>query len=85
LKGLLNSGPPEFTSEIKQLEISQTTDYSFPLISDPDNDDYTVDVNLGEAFIFAKCSALKLKFNPGHDDFRQTPYLIVITLTDKNT
>lgn len=56
-----------------------------PKISDPDGDSWTIDLNLGEAFLFSYFSNNTLKFSPTITNEKNTPYIIGITITDKNT
>lgn len=50
-----NAGPPYFVSDLKDQNviINLATSFIFPQILDPDNDFYTVQVDLGAASDFA--------------------------------
>lgn len=52
----LNLGPPYFISPLENVivELNKPTKYNLPDIKDPDDDDFTVKVNFGNAFTFIK-------------------------------
>lgn len=63
-----NLGPPVFTFEPPPitLDIGQSFTHTLPPITDPNGDQFTVDVYLGEALLFTEYSPIngKLTFNP---------------------
>ncbi len=84
---MANLGPPIFASEITSIvtPVDNITYYKLPDISDPDNDGWTMSVNLGEAIVFADFTNNSFTFEPMINSARIKPYLIFITLTDINS
>ena len=63
---------------------NSTLEYDLPTIADPNNDTYSIAVILSDSFIFTQYSKGKFIFRPKMSDVKSTPYLIKITLRDKN-
>ena len=63
---------------------NSTLEYDLPTIADPNNETYTIAVNLSDSFIFTQYSKGKFTFRPKMSDVKSTPYSIKITLRDKN-
>lgn len=61
----------------------QSIDYHLPQITDPDYDEYTVFVSLGNALSFAKYNNGKFTFAPKSTDTNK--FSIAIKLVDKNS
>ena len=56
-----------------------------PLIQDPDQETFTIQVNLGDSLAFATYSKLTFTFDPKEIDVRVKEYVIRIKLTDNNS
>jgi len=52
---LANQGPPYFISKITSIvaPVNAITHYKLPDITEPDNDSWTMSVNMNEALVFA--------------------------------
>lgn len=78
---LINTGPPVFISDIEKLFLVafQPIEFALPEISDPDEDQFQVTVNLQSTIPFAsyKSSSKTLTFSPKPSDYNGgNPYII---------
>lgn len=66
-----NSGPPVYSFEPPPitLDMGQSLNYTLPPITDPDGDQFTIDVYLGVALLFTEYSPFNrhFTFNPTED------------------
>ncbi|TNV87130.1 hypothetical protein FGO68_gene17672 [Halteria grandinella] len=88
IQSLSNLGPPLFNEELPaQIEILTPAKYilTLPSISDPDDDLFSVNVDLGQSSTFSSLQSDKIAFQPTSLNVRPSPYLITITLRDQNT
>ncbi len=83
---LMNIGPPVFIKDLEDIileESNSTFDYELPMITDPDDDPYDIQIALKEAIPFTTVKDQSLlRFDPlkaknGH-------YIIGIQIKDKN-
>ena len=63
---------------------NSTLEYFLPSITDPNNDTYSITVNLEDSFIFTQYKNSTFLFQPHMSDVKSTPYSIKITLKDHN-
>ncbi|TNV86894.1 hypothetical protein FGO68_gene7783 [Halteria grandinella] len=86
---LENSGPPIFDEQIVtsiQMTSGDQKNFKIPSVSDPDGDAYKINVELGNALMFARYSDGEIRLNPDDSHAQEAgskPYQIVITLTDQ--
>ncbi len=83
-----NIGPPYFLASLDSLKIEPGSIlvYSIPHIQDPDEDPFTVSVNLGSSMPFAKyySNNHSFVFQPSNSSAKSTPYRISVILEDRN-
>lgn len=63
---------------------NSTLEYCLPSITDPNNDTYSITVNLEDSFSFTQYKNSTFLFQPHMSDVKSTPYSIKITLKDHN-
>ncbi|TNV86828.1 hypothetical protein FGO68_gene3420 [Halteria grandinella] len=84
---LSNIGQPQFTESLKPISLKsgQQLTYQFPSIIDPDDDQFSIQVNLREAITFTSFEKTSntLNFNPTKNLQMQT-YEIEVLLRDNN-
>jgi hypothetical protein len=85
IKSLMNIGPPYFTSPLESLTIKApaTKNYTLPIVEDPDNDSFKVQVQFSTFIKFLPASNT-LIFSPTQKDVSIEPYSIKIVLLDQN-
>ncbi|TNV86570.1 hypothetical protein FGO68_gene9231 [Halteria grandinella] len=83
---ITNSGPPIFTSPLETitLKLGQSTTYTLPTQTDPDNDNIDISIDLKETTAFAQYSGQKFTFLPQKGGKYKTEYEIAIVLADDN-
>ncbi|CDW80245.1 UNKNOWN [Stylonychia lemnae] len=81
---IANEGPPYFEEQLKILYmvVNQEFLYTLPQIKEPDNEKYTISMDLGQTGSFTKYIYPNLKFEPTLKN--NGTYMIQITLEDSN-
>eukprot|EP00347_Sterkiella_histriomuscorum_P009183 403342203 len=83
-QSLLNQGAPTFQTQIQDIKIIAEKEftYLFPIITDPDKDNYSMKIDCGGAVIFTEISTQSLNFKPKEKNIGK--YYCKVTLTDDN-
>ncbi|CDW88161.1 UNKNOWN [Stylonychia lemnae] len=81
---IANEGPPYFDEQLKfiYMVVNQEFLYTLPNIIEPDNEKYTIRLDLGQTGLFTKFINPNLKFDPTFKN--NGTYMIQITLEDSN-
>eukprot|EP00347_Sterkiella_histriomuscorum_P005242 403357345 len=79
---LINSGPPTFQTQINDIQINfdQELNYIFPVVTDPDKDNYSMKIECGGAIKFTEISSQGLILKPEQDDIGK--YQCKVTMSD---
>ncbi|CDW74892.1 UNKNOWN [Stylonychia lemnae] len=79
-----NTGPPVLDQVLQRIYmlVGTSREFNLPTITDPDNDQFTINVDLGSSYPFTTYKYPTFKFNPGSN--ANGTYLIKIVLADKN-
>eukprot|EP00347_Sterkiella_histriomuscorum_P015401 403357161 len=79
---LMNSGPPTFQTQINDIQIiiDQELNYIFPVVTDPDKDNYSMKIECGGAIKFTEISSSGLILKPKQDDIGK--YQCKVTMSD---
>eukprot|EP00347_Sterkiella_histriomuscorum_P014664 403360019 len=79
---LINSGPPTFQTQINdiQINVDQELNYIFPVVTDPDKDNYSMKIECGGAIKFTEISSSGLILKPKQDDIGK--YQCKVTMSD---